>query len=349
MDRTRTTADARRDARPVFYAGRFSGEVRAADLPENSVVLGDWDVLPADLAAAVRGAAAVVVLDAFSFPFEAMGEPGWDAPLTVVLPDDFDAGFLDAVFGAPVFERLGFFDRLVARDDAVWDALSSRYGWAPAQRLRPAATDKGDVAAELAKNLPESAAEKVLYRAQEAALGPRFTAARGDRAEDVPFAVLEVGVGDGRWMGSFDPGPTGFVGVGAGDPDALRAEYPGARFEAFGPDGGLPFGEEEFDLVFAVDVLGGHPVPEKRALVSEMWRVARPGGRLLFLEDFVAGEGLENTGGHVVGVRVFEGIVMDATAGRVTLEHVRSVRYPGEDLVRAGVVEFSKLGVPRRW
>jgi hypothetical protein len=57
--------------RPVLYAGRFAPRIEEAGVPEGCVILGDWDVLPARLAA-VEGASDLVVLDPLSFPFEAL-------------------------------------------------------------------------------------------------------------------------------------------------------------------------------------------------------------------------------------------------------------------------------------
>src|SRR3712207_3728451 len=98
-------------SRPLVYAGRFADPVRARDLPEGCNVLGDWDVLPTRLAGASGPATAIVVVDPFSFPFEAMTKDQQNLPLVVVLPRGFDATFLADVFGAPVFKRLGFLDR----------------------------------------------------------------------------------------------------------------------------------------------------------------------------------------------------------------------------------------------
>ena len=46
--------------------------------------------------------------------------------------------------------------------------------------------------------------DKAIHRVQAKALGPQFDAARGIQAEGVPFDVLEVGAGVGRWAASFD-------------------------------------------------------------------------------------------------------------------------------------------------
>jgi hypothetical protein len=82
-------------------------------------------------------------------------------------------------------------------------------------------------------------------------------------------------------------------------------------------------------------------------LLSEMWRATRPGGRLLFLENFVFAKRLEEPVVHPMSVREFEDLILEATAGQVVLEHVESLRYPGEDLHRGAVISLLRLGVPR--
>jgi hypothetical protein len=42
-------------------------------------------------------------------------------------------------------------------------------------------------------------------------------------------------------------------------------------------------------------------------------------------------------------------LLLVATGWQVVMEHVESLRYPGEALTRGGVVAVSRLGVPKRW
>jgi SAM-dependent methyltransferase len=192
---------------------------------------------------------------------------------------------------------------------------------------------------------------KAMHRAQGAAIEPQFVAARGSRAEDILFDVLEVGAGVGRWAASFDPSTTRFSGVdiSEGMVAAARANFPEARFDRIGADLTLPYEDESFDLAFTVTVMHHNPTPAKRKLVSEMWRVVRPGGRLLFLEDFVAGGWTERSTVYPMPVTEFVELLLEATDGQVTLEHVESVKYPHDDLTRGGVLALSRLGVPKRW
>jgi len=191
----------------------------------------------------------------------------------------------------------------------------------------------------------ESTEAERLHRAQAAVLEPRFAAARRDDA--AMLDVLEVGAG--RWASSFDPEKTRFVGIDAREDlvESARANFPAGRFDVMGPDPILPYEKGSFDLVFSVTVMHHYPPQAKRTLLSEMWRVARPGGLLMFLEYFVFTRQMEDPDTHPTSVTRFVELVLGATAGQVTLEYVESLRYPGEDLHRGGLISLRRLGVPR--
>ncbi len=362
MDLISKNTEATSTARPAFYAGRFSDRLMGADLPGSPDVLGDWDVLSTRLDGVLEGTSSLVVLDLFSFPFEALEGPRRDVPVILVLTPGFDAEFLVDVFGAVAFERLGFFDRVATADDALWGKLRLRYGWAGGQRIEVAAEPPEAAAGEVAALLEAEEDRtdedgqirdrtrfgKTKHRAQATSLRPHFAAARGNRADSVPFAVLEVGAGIGRWAASFDLTRTRFVGAdaGSGAVEAAREEFPEIRFDVLGGDLILPYDDESFDMTFSVDVLHRNPTPAKRALLFEMWRVTRPGGRLILLEEFVTGR---RPGVYPMSVRKFVGLLLEATSGQVVLEHVESLRYPYDDLVRGGLLSLSRLGVPKTW
>ena len=378
--------------RPIFYAGRFFDEVAGADLAENCGVLSEWDVLPAQLTAALERTSALVVMDLFSFPFESMTGDLRDVPLVLVLPEGFDAAFLSTVFGRPLFEHLGFFDRVATRDSVLWEELRREYGWAGGQRIELGSDRLGETAMELQALLESESAtptyfgsgdyeadqywrergdalaeraphraicsvhhdlrfNKAMHRVQAAALEPQFAAAWGGRAPNVPFDVLEVGVGVGRWATSFDLSKTRFVGVdiSEGMVKAARANFPEGRFDRLGADLLLPYDDESFDLVFSVTVMHHNPTPAKRTLLSEMWRVTRPGGRLMFLEDFVTSGRSVGSTVYPMSVSRFVELLLEATTGQVVLEHMESLRYPHDDLIKGGLLSLSRLGVPQSW
>lgn len=381
---------------PVVYAGTLARSLSGTRLPGEHGLLSEWDVLPRGLSAALERASTLILLDLFSFPYETLSDGQWEVPLIVVLPEGFDAGFLRAVFGRPLFERLGFSDRITAADDDVWNELSREYRWAGGQRIEPEGAEVAAVTAGLLGRLGEEAAldtpsggmvegyvfdarrywrergetfarraphravcsphhgpqfNKALHRAQARVLEPEFDAARGGRAEDVPFDVLEVGCGVGRWAMSFDPETSRFYGLDV-SPDmvsAARENFPEASFETLGDDLSFPHPQESFDLVFTATVMHHNDTEAKLRLISEMWRVAKPGGRLTFLEDFVFGEQDEGSVVYPMSVLRFMDLLREATGGEVVLEHVESLRYPHDDLTRAAVISVSKIGVPRRW
>ena len=168
---------------------------------------------------------------------------------------------------------------------------------------------------------------------------------------DVTFDVLEVGAGIGRWASSFDLAKTRFVGVdiSEGMVQAARANFPEGHFDRLGDDLILPYDDESFDLAFSVTVMHHNPTPAKRTLLSEMWRVTRPGGRLMFLEDFVTSRRSAKSTVYPMSVLKFVELLIEATAGQAVLEHVESLQYPHDNLTRSGLLSVSKLGVPKTW
>ena len=192
---------------------------------------------------------------------------------------------------------------------------------------------------------------KAIHRVQAKTLRPQFAAARGTQTEEVPFDVLEVGAGVGRWAASFDLAKTRFTGVdiSVGMVEAARHNFPQCSFDLIGEEPVLPYGDESFDLSFSVTVMHHNPTPTKRALISEMWRVTRPGGRLMFLEDFVSGEWSARSTVYPMSVTKFVELLVEATAGQVVLDHVESIRYQHDDFTRGGLLSVSKLGVAKTW
>ena len=192
---------------------------------------------------------------------------------------------------------------------------------------------------------------KAIHRVQARALLPQFAAARGTQAEEMPFDVLEVGAGVGRWAASFDLAKTRFTGVdiSEGMVEAARKTFPKCHFDLLGEELILPYGDESFDLSFSVTVMHHNSTPTKRALISEMWRVTRPGGRLMFLEDFVSGGWSTMSTVYPMSVNEFVELLVEATAGQVVLEHVESIRYQHDDFTRGGLLSVSKLGVAKTW
>jgi ubiquinone/menaquinone biosynthesis C-methylase UbiE len=191
--------------------------------------------------------------------------------------------------------------------------------------------------------------KKASHRVQAAALEPRFAALRQKRDTKVPLDILEAGTGAGRWASSFDPIETRFFGIDTRE-DLLgiaRINFPEGRFNLLGSGLLFPYEDERFDLVFTTNIMHQYPVPAKRTLLSEMWRVTKPGGKLLFLENFVFEKQPEQPAVHPMSVSEFERLILDATAGQVVLDYVESLRYPGDDLRTGMVVSLLRLGAPK--
>jgi hypothetical protein len=358
-------------------------------VPEGCEVLSEWDVLPKPLAEALKRATALVVLDPLSFPFETVEGEGWTVPFVFAPREDSDAGTLAALFGPGLLDRIGPFDHVATDDDALWEDLKGRYRLPEARRLR-VGRDPAEVAAGLCALLLEEPGlpnvlrdpfeeerfwamrgglvegvrgglhrrlgfDKAVHLAQAGALEPQLLEARVGSAPDVALDVLEVGCRAGRWAAAVAALP-GVRYVGAeldeGLLRAARAGLPGVRFDALGKDARLPYEDEAFDVVFAVSAMRYLGEEEKVAMVSEMWRVAKPGGRILLLEEFVSEKRPSGTLAvhpRTVSIGAFVRLVTGATAWGVSLEHVETLRYPHDGLIKSAVISLAKLGVPKTW
>ena len=191
--------------------------------------------------------------------------------------------------------------------------------------------------------------KKASHRIQASALEPQFAALQQKRDANVPFDVLEAGTGAGRWASSFNPTETRFFGIDTRE-DLLgiaRINFPEGHFDLLSSELLFPYEDERFDLVFTANTMHQYPVPAKRTLLSEMWRVTKPGGQLLFLEHFVFEKQPEQPAVHPMSVREFERLILDATAGQVVLDYVESLQYPGDNLRTGMVISLLRLGVPK--
>jgi SAM-dependent methyltransferase len=89
--------------------------------------------------------------------------------------------------------------------------------------------------------------------------------------------VLDFGCGAGRFLKGL-PGAVG-VEIAQQAVDRARKNVPGADIRLLEPDGSLPLGHQEIDLVWCSEVLE-HIADVGHALL-EMRRVLKPGGRVL--------------------------------------------------------------------
>jgi SAM-dependent methyltransferase len=110
---------------------------------------------------------------------------------------------------------------------------------------------------------------------------------------EVTGKALDVGAGrgiasyalarDGWSVCALEPDPSDLVGAGAIRRMIAEAGASVEVFEAFGES--LPFESGQFDLVMARQAL--HHARDLRALIRELYRVLRPGGRLVAMRDHV--------------------------------------------------------------
>jgi 2-polyprenyl-3-methyl-5-hydroxy-6-metoxy-1,4-benzoquinol methylase len=93
--------------------------------------------------------------------------------------------------------------------------------------------------------------------------------------------VLDLGCGAGRFTRALREAGADVVGVELAEPalERARRNVGGADLRLATPDGSLPLGHQEVDLVWCSEVL--EHVPDTVAFLTETRRVLRRGGRLL--------------------------------------------------------------------
>lgn len=190
---------------------------------------------------------------------------------------------------------------------------------------------------------------KAIHRVQARALRGQLAAVQRAQPSTRGLRVLEVGTGVGRWAGLLAPEHADFVGADVSEEmiRAAEANFPDFGFSNVPADRGLSFPPEGFDLAFTVTALQYNPAEVRSRLVAQMWEVVRPGGFLMFLEDFAAARVVRDGAVYPMSVRDFPELVLEATNGGVVLEHVEALRYPVDDFHRSGLIRLTKLGVPR--
>jgi SAM-dependent methyltransferase len=91
--------------------------------------------------------------------------------------------------------------------------------------------------------------------------------------------VLDLGCGAGRFLTALGEAGADPAGVEIAEAAAERARATGIEVRLVEPDGTLPYGHGEFDLVWCSEVL--EHVPDVGAMLFEARRVLKRGGRLL--------------------------------------------------------------------
>ena len=113
-----------------------------------------------------------------------------------------------------------------------------------------------------------------------------------------------------------------------------------ARFEQCDVSKHLPFDDRAFDAVFSNDVLCH--VPERPRVLAEMFRVLKPGGRMLFSDALVVGGLLSH---EEIAIRSSIGFYVYSPPG----ENERLIAQAGFRNVRATDTTASAARIAQRW
>ena len=162
--------------------------------------------------------------------------------------------------------------------------------------------------------------------------------------------VLEIGSGVGRWAYGFRQRQLDYMGVDI-SPDMIRVaqqNYPLCRFEVLNEGLDIPCRDECKDICMTVTVLHHNELHVKRKLVRQMFRITRPGGLLVFLEDFVAARKNASATVYPLSILAFNELLFGVTAGRITLEFFQAIKYRHMNQYRSGLLIARKMAIPLR-
>jgi SAM-dependent methyltransferase len=209
---------------------------------------------------------------------------------------------------------------------------------------------------ELAGWLPHRLAEgtqlprrehKTVHLAQARALQPVLGAAHELITREGRLRMLEVGSGVGQRASLVRARETELTGL---DPSAAcvrvaRQNFPEHEFLELEDLTEMPFPHERFELTLSVMALQRIPHHARCPLVSEMWRVLRRGGWLVFVEEVVQGDPNGAEAGTFPPLRAedLETVIVEGSGGGALLEHFGAVRYPHDDVHRVALVVCSKV------
>ena len=160
--------------------------------------------------------------------------------------------------------------------------------------------------------------------------------------------VLDLGCGAGRFLTALQAAGADPVGVEIAEAAAERARAAtGVEVRLVEPDGTLPFGHGEFDLVWCSEVL--EHVPDALALLQETRRVLKRGGRLLLTVPYHG-----RFQAAAIALTRFDAALRPARPARALLHpplarhHARARGLRGcPRVARAGAAVASRSGAPR--
>ncbi len=162
-------------------------------------------------------------------------------------------------------------------------------------------------------------------------------------------SVLEIGCGSGRYALYLarNPGCT-ILGVDVNAPGVHNANQLAtasglaerAHFEQCNASKSLPFNDQTFNAVFANDVLCH--IPGRLKLLAEMFRLLKPGGRMLFSDALVVGGVISN---EEIATRSSIGYYVYSPPG----ENERLLEQAGFQEIRATDTTESAARIAERW
>lgn len=161
--------------------------------------------------------------------------------------------------------------------------------------------------------------------------------------------ALEIGCGSGRYaLHVAETTGCRIVGVdineaGVRNANGLaEARSVGARvcFRQGDVSKGLPFGGASFDAAFANDVLCH--IPERQALLEELFRVLKPGGKMLFSDALVIGGMVTH---QEIATRSSIGLYVFSPLG----ENERRIERAGFRLQSARDTTANAASIAKRW
>ena len=194
-------------------------------------------------------------------------------------------------------------------------------------------------------------ANKSMHRQQLDAFGTYLRAITRPVSMKSSFSLLEVGCGVGRWCSILDPAQHNYHGLDVAPTMVQNAKknYPSYIFTLLDASLNFPYPEERFDIVFTVTVLHHVDVSVKRVLLKEMFRVLRPGGFLICLEDFVYGKSHPSNTVYPMGIQPFLHLLLDTTHSQLSLHHVKTLRYQHVPTLQTALLSFVKIAPTRKW
>jgi SAM-dependent methyltransferase len=362
------------------FTGRHRPDL--AGVPVEAIT--DWESTPWPLTERLSSAPGLVVWDPLGFPWDSLRYAMPTLPVWVVVDSSRpEAESLIELLGEEVLSRLTFLDRVVTDSEEITETLAARYGLGRGQIGIDDELDPTEVLARalaelshpdldvlagwrdvdaywearadlLADSHPARAIldlhgglawNKALHVQQERALRPFLTGSNPSRE----WSIAEVGCGIGRWVKGLPP-HVRYAGFDTSEAmlSAARTSFPHHEFGPVGPRASLPLIPETCDVVFTCSVMHHNPPRRRLLLIESMLSIAKVGGTLAFMEDFVpTTEHDDLVVSYPLGIRRFMDEIQTATSGAVVLQHVESLGYPSEPSRRTALIAVTKTGSPR--